>query len=206
MPESALYQSLLESTLAIPWKINWETKAFEYIGPQVESILGWPSQSWKTANDWIERIHPEDRKLVVDFCISQSENGCDHEATYRALKADGGHVWIRDVVHVMREHESTVSLVGFMFKLTTRASFNISQQLLGMEFTNYKLTKSEKNIAELIAKGYTQKELSSTLSIKPDTVRKHLQAIYRKTSTKNQSQLITLMLGSPHTSVILLNN
>ena len=58
---------------------------------------------------------------MVDFCISQSQDGVDHEADYRALTKDGDYVWIRDVVHVIRdEHGETVSLVGFMFDISAR--------------------------------------------------------------------------------------
>ncbi len=116
-----VYKTLLESTLAIPWKINWKTKQFDYIGPQIETLLGWPQQSWLGAMDWIERIHPEDREAAANFCIRQSEAGVDHETDYRALKADGGHVWIRDVIHVIRnEAGETTDLVGFMFDISRR--------------------------------------------------------------------------------------
>ena len=116
-----VYKTLLESTKAIPWKINWQTKQFDYIGPQIESLLGWPRDSWLGAMDWIERIHPEDRECTTNFCISQSEEGVDHEADYRALKADGSYVWIRDVVHVIRDENGvTTDLVGFMFDISAR--------------------------------------------------------------------------------------
>lgn len=116
-----VYKTLLESTKAIPWKINWQTKQFDYIGPQIERLLGWPRDSWLGAMDWIERIHPEDRERTANFCISQSEEGVDHEADYRALKADGSYVWIRDVVHVIRDENGvTQDLVGFMFDISAR--------------------------------------------------------------------------------------
>ena len=116
-----VYKTLLESTKAIPWKINWQTKQFDYIGPQIESLLGWPRDSWLGAMDWIERIHPEDRERTASFCINQSEEGVDHEADYRALKADGSYVWIRDVVHVIRDEKGvTQDLVGFMFDISAR--------------------------------------------------------------------------------------
>lgn len=118
--ESDKYRTLLESTRAIPWKIDWETKQFSYIGPQIEELLGWPQASWLSANDWIERIHPEDRERTVNFCISQSIDGVDHEADYRALKADGSFTWIRDVVHVIRKDGATTELVGFMFDISER--------------------------------------------------------------------------------------
>jgi hypothetical protein len=31
-----VYQTLLESTRAIPWRIDWKTMTFSYIGPQIE--------------------------------------------------------------------------------------------------------------------------------------------------------------------------
>ncbi|HEY9098691.1 MAG TPA: sensor domain-containing diguanylate cyclase [Thiobacillus sp.] len=119
--DNAVYQTLLESTKAIPWKIDWATMKFAYIGPQIESLLGWSQDSWRTADDWITRMHPDDRETVVNFCVSQSKAGVDHEADYRALTPDNGYVWIRDVVHVVRNEQGEVdSLVGFMFDISER--------------------------------------------------------------------------------------
>ena len=118
--EDGKYKTLLESTRAIPWQLNWETKQFTYIGPQIEKLLGWTQASWLNAGDWIDRIHPDDRDKTANFCISQSENGIDHEADYRALKADGNFVWVRDVVHVIREEGLTKELVGFIFDISER--------------------------------------------------------------------------------------
>lgn len=114
------YKTLLESTKAIPWKIDWQSMQFTYIGPQIQELLGWETDSWVSVNDWVERMHPEDRDRVVGMCVSQSKEGIDHEADYRALKADGSYVWIRDVVHVIRNNNETEALVGFMFDISER--------------------------------------------------------------------------------------
>jgi len=120
-PDNDVYRTLLESTQAIPWKIDWPTASFEYVGPQIEKLLGWRQDSWRTVNDWAERMHPEDRAWVVDFCVSQSQSGIDHEADYRALSASGEYVWIRDVVHVVRNAAGQpLALVGFMFDISER--------------------------------------------------------------------------------------
>jgi diguanylate cyclase (GGDEF)-like protein/PAS domain S-box-containing protein len=130
--DSTVYKTLLESTKAIPWKIDWSTMSFAYIGPQIEQLLGWTPDSWVTANDWAERMHPEDRVWAVDFCISQSKAGVDHEADYRALCKDGRYVWIRDVVHVVRNPDGSVdSLIGFMFDISERK--NTEEKLLNMQ-------------------------------------------------------------------------
>lgn len=119
--DGTFYKALLESTKAIPWKIDWKTMRFAYIGPQIEQLLGWSQESWETAQDWIDRIHPDDREYVMNYCISQSQAGVDHEADYRALTNEGGYVWMRDVVHVVRNDAGDVdSLVGFMFDISER--------------------------------------------------------------------------------------
>lgn len=128
--DSAVYRTLLESTKAIPWRIDWKTMQFSYIGPQIEKLLGWPQSSWLTVEDWSSRMHPEDRDYVVNFCVSQSQNGIDHEADYRALTRDGSYVWIRDVVHVVRKDGEVEALVGFMFDISERKKQELELQRL----------------------------------------------------------------------------
>lgn len=139
--DPGIYRALLESTKAIPWKIDWATMKFAYIGPQIEQLLGWTPSSWSTVNDWAERMHEEDRQKTVDFCVSQSQQGVDHEADYRALTRDGDYVWIRDVVHVVRRPDGSVeSLVGFMFDISERkkAEDKILQLQRDLETLSYR--------------------------------------------------------------------
>jgi diguanylate cyclase (GGDEF)-like protein/PAS domain S-box-containing protein len=118
--DSAVYKTLLESTKAIPWKIDWKSMRFTYIGPQIETLLGWSPESWVSVQDWADRMHPDDRESIVNYCVTQSKAGSDHEADYRALTKDGRYVWIRDVVHVVRKQGEVDALVGFMFDISKR--------------------------------------------------------------------------------------
>jgi diguanylate cyclase (GGDEF)-like protein/PAS domain S-box-containing protein len=114
---------------------------FTYIGPQIEALLGWSPSSWLTVNDWADRIAEEDREKTVAFCVAQSQQGVDHEADYRALTRHGDHVWIRDVVHVVRRPDGSVdSLVGFMFDITERklAEDKILQLQRELEVLSYR--------------------------------------------------------------------
>ena len=149
LPESAdVYRTLLESTRAIPWKIDWASMRFAYIGPQIETLLGWSQDSWQTVDDWVARMHPEDRDAVVGFCVSQSQAGVDHEADYRALTRDGGYVWIRDVVHVVRDASGEVdSLVGFMFDISERKQAEEERMRLHRELEQLSLTDGLTGIA-----------------------------------------------------------
>ena len=139
--DPGVYRTLLESTKAIPWRIDWATMRFTYIGPQIEALLGWSPSSWQSVNDWAERMHEDDRRKTVDFCVAQSKQGVDHEADYRALTRDGDYVWIRDVVHVLRRPDGSVeALVGFMFDITARkqAEDKILQLQRELEVLSYR--------------------------------------------------------------------
>jgi diguanylate cyclase (GGDEF)-like protein/PAS domain S-box-containing protein len=139
--DPGVYRTLLESTRAIPWRIDWSTMCFTYIGPQIEALLGWSPSSWVSVTDWAERIHAEDRQKTVDFCVAQSQQGVDHEADYRALTRDGDYVWIRDVVHVIRRADGSVeALVGFMFDISARkqAEDKILQLQRELEVLSYR--------------------------------------------------------------------
>jgi diguanylate cyclase (GGDEF)-like protein len=64
------------------------------------------------------------------MCIQLSDDGTDHEADYRALTQDGGYVWIRDVVHVIRENDKTIAIIGFMFDISERKSMELELEEL----------------------------------------------------------------------------
>ena len=133
-----VYKTLIESTLAIPWSIDWDTKKFSYIGPQIEKVLGWKQDSWRTVEDWAMRMHENDRAWVVDFCVAQSISGVDHEADYRALTINGEYIWIRDVVHVVRKPNGEVdSLVGFMFDISERKKQEQELETLKKQLEEY---------------------------------------------------------------------
>jgi diguanylate cyclase (GGDEF)-like protein/PAS domain S-box-containing protein len=169
--DSTVYKTLLESTNAIPWKIDWNSMKFAYIGPQIEKLLGWPPSSWVNVENWAERMHPEDREWVVNFCVAQSQAGTDHEADYRALTKDGDYVWIRDVVHVVRNEDGGVdSLIGFMFDISERKK------------TEEKLLSLQKELEELSFKdGLTgianRRMFDSIMEVEWANARRHNQPL-----------------------------
>jgi PAS domain S-box-containing protein len=114
------YRLLLEGPRAIPWRLDWTSKAFTYVGPQIEAILGWEPAAWAGVQDWVDSIHVEDRERVVSLCVAQSEQGVDHYADYRAKRSDGSYLWVRDVVHVVRKDGVTESLIGLIFDISDK--------------------------------------------------------------------------------------
>jgi DNA-binding CsgD family transcriptional regulator len=56
------------------------------------------------------------------------------------------------------------------------------------------LTRSERQIANLLIKGQTHKQISEGLSVAPSTVRNHMHAIYKKLGARNKAQFVKTYL------------
>ncbi len=52
------------------------------------------------------------------------------------------------------------------------------------------LTKREKEILEILAKGWSHKQVACHLHISPDTARKHLKNIYKKLEVHNKVEAL----------------
>ncbi|MCI0552488.1 MAG: helix-turn-helix transcriptional regulator [Anaerolineae bacterium] len=58
------------------------------------------------------------------------------------------------------------------------------------------LTDREKQVLKLIADGLTNKEISSSLSIKESTVENHIHHIYKKLKISNRAHAVAYALQS----------
>lgn len=114
------FRKLAEKVQLILWEADARTRKFTYIGPKAAEILGYPSETWYTANFWIEHIHPKDREWAVNYCAEMSMLHENYEFEYRMLAADGQIVWLRDIVNVVRDEVGPKILRGFMIDITKR--------------------------------------------------------------------------------------
>lgn len=111
-------QILLDSTQAIPWQVDWPTQRVTTIGPQIETLLGFPQASWTDVATWLSRIHADDRAWVESYCLSQTAAGRDYTLEYRFLAQDGAIVWVRHTVKVVCQHDQPQTLIGFLFDIS----------------------------------------------------------------------------------------
>jgi two-component system, cell cycle sensor histidine kinase and response regulator CckA len=102
--ESELHmRSLLEGVRAVVWERDAESLEFRYVSPGVERILGYPLEQWYAdAAHWTATLHPDDRARVR-ACLAGATNSREATIEYRAIDSDGATVWLRDMVHVVRE-------------------------------------------------------------------------------------------------------
>src|SRR5215468_11303395 len=96
------FQDLVQGLDAIVWEANVDTLRFSFVSQRAQIVLGFPTDRWLAEPDFFSaRIHPEDRGKVMATCRAAIARGEDHELEYRAQRATGDIVWLRDIVHVV---------------------------------------------------------------------------------------------------------
>ncbi len=116
----ARYKALAESTYAITWEFDIAADRWAYVSPQSKRILGFAPEAWKDRVWWTERIHPEDREWVSDFCQKAVSQGVEHVLEYRFIAHDGHTVWLYDIVNVEMQDDHPVKTRGVMIDITKR--------------------------------------------------------------------------------------
>lgn len=147
------YQHLLESTHAIPWERDLNTWRFTYVGPQAVGLLGFSLSEWKKPGFWVKQLHPEDKNWVTDLCVQATETQQEHTIEYRMINAQGGTLWIRDHVAVIRNETGPIAVQGFMFDITEQKQaetvINSLASSRSIPDTDAFLRECVKNLAEL---------------------------------------------------------
>jgi PAS domain S-box-containing protein len=114
------FQDLVQGLDAIVWEADAATLRFSFVSQRAHTVFGFPADRWLDEPDFFsKRIHPEDRVKVMVKCRAALARGEDHELEYRALRATGEIVWLRDIVHVVPDAPGTAGqLRGLTVDLT----------------------------------------------------------------------------------------
>ncbi|MEX2372662.1 MAG: cache domain-containing protein, partial [Dehalococcoidia bacterium] len=106
------YMDLVDGVDAIVWEADARTFEFHYVSQRAERILGYPTRRWLSEPTfWADHIHADDREQAVNYCRACTLAGQDHSFEYRAIAADGGVVWLEDVVRVVLDPDGQPSLL-----------------------------------------------------------------------------------------------
>ncbi len=133
------YQALIESVEGVVWEADASTFAFNYISSKIIDILGYTPEQWLSdPNFWADHIYHDDRDQAISFCQRKTQEEVNHVFDYRMVKADGGIVWIKDLVSVITEKGKPTVLRGVMIDVSV-------SKLLGS------LDHLEKSMLQLVA-------------------------------------------------------
>jgi PAS domain S-box-containing protein len=93
--------------------------ATTYISPNVEKMLGCPPAEWLASPSyWEDSIHPEDLERVMRELAHLFETG-RQIVEYRLLVAQGGSLWVKDEINLVRPPEGTPAyLLGYWYDIS----------------------------------------------------------------------------------------
>ncbi len=91
-----------------------------YVSPQVETLLGYPTEEWiRNPNLLHDAVHPDDLERVLADATRLRETGEPLRSEYRYIAADGRIVWVLDETILVRDERGTPLWVqGFLVDIT----------------------------------------------------------------------------------------
>ena len=116
------HRNLIQGLDAIVWEADAATWQFTFVSQRAEAALGYPVEQWlKEPDFWVNHLHPDDRERAIASCRAAIAEGRENDFEYRAVTADGRVVWLRDIVHLVRDAKGHLSqLRGVMVDITER--------------------------------------------------------------------------------------
>ena len=111
-------KKLIDSTSAIPWKLEIATQKFTYMGEQIAQVTGYQARDFVDFDSWNSKIHPDDRERAIAFCRSVTTKNAGQEIVFRVLTADGRTIWIRNIVFIETVDNKPAFRKGFFLDIT----------------------------------------------------------------------------------------
>ncbi len=111
------------------WDMNLETRQTVWSAEHNRMFDLPPDQRVGVLEQWLERVHPEDRQKPSDALPAAMEAGQDYENELRAVHRDGSVHWIAGKVRGFRnEAGKLVRLLGTVRDITERKQFEAQRE------------------------------------------------------------------------------
>lgn len=161
----------------------------------ISSNIGLSIQLNKLTTNTLKNNH-QLKQLLQQACV-------DNNKTSGAMQLDNlkNNRNIQLIISPLNQGETYFDIQGSntsaMVMIHQPQTSTLSDNILSSKFH---LTKSETDIMLSLTNGMNGKQICEQLCITKNTFKTHSKSIYRKTSTKNQIELIKLAMNYPHTS------
>jgi signal transduction histidine kinase/putative methionine-R-sulfoxide reductase with GAF domain len=116
------FHELVESLEATFWEADPGTLTFSFLSSRAATMLGRPLLGPDDRPEhWGDHVIGEDRGAALTAVRATMDEGDDRSIEYRARGPGGEVLWLRDVVHVVRDaHGGIAALRGLMVDITER--------------------------------------------------------------------------------------
>ncbi len=115
------FRQLAKHIQQVFWMSNIDKSQIIYVSPAYEEIWGQPCSSlYASPRNWIDAIHPDDRKQILENALTkQAARGYDE--VYRIIRPDGSIRWIQDRAFPVRDTSGNIyRIVGIADDITKR--------------------------------------------------------------------------------------
>ena len=119
------YRRLVESTNVIPWEASPTEWRFTYVGPQAETLLGYPLHIWYREGFLTSYLHQDDRHLAYELFTGQQVQDKLIEFECRMLGADGRVAWVMLVATLIEDDHGENHLQGYLIDISSRKATEI---------------------------------------------------------------------------------
>lgn len=99
------------SCVAVRWETSADGRFLRFISPGAKDLLGYPVSRWHRKNFWIDCVHPEDRRTLMEEIATNRDRKPPYDLSYRMVRADGSVLWVRD--HVLFKDTSVIRGVTY---------------------------------------------------------------------------------------------
>jgi PAS domain S-box-containing protein len=115
------FRQLADNIREVFWMSTPDKSKIIYVSPAYEEIWGQSCSSlYATPRNWIEAIHPEDRKDVLESALTKQAAG-EYDEVYRIIRPDGSIRWIQDRAFPIRDGSGKIyRIVGIADDITKR--------------------------------------------------------------------------------------
>jgi DNA-binding CsgD family transcriptional regulator len=216
---------MLNLSPCITWILNVRTAKYTFVSEQAERLLGYPSQNFiKRGIEFTHHLlHPEDAghlwklmRHVWQYLLSLPAHrrevhqfSCD----YRLRKVDGSYIRLLEKNTILQTDRkgNITHLLGVCTDISEwKKSDIMTACVISSEDdtclictsadeqlpVGQLLSKRQKEILQLVALGYSSKQIADKLCISFHTVNRHRQNIFDKTGRKNVGELVQYAINN----------
>lgn len=206
----------------IAWVLNIRTRQYEFVSNNIHHLLGYYPQEFIGRDSCFIKtfIHPQDlprlcklQQKVLRFLLRippQQHHHYTLNFNYRLQTANGRYVNLLEQSTVFRaDYKGNITHLLIMATLTSswKESDIPSANILSVGGESYdfctpneikldsKLTKRECQVIQLLAQGYSSKQIACKFNISVHTVTTHRKKMLEKTNSKNTSGLVQMAIS-----------
>ncbi len=156
--------------------------------PELRRILGVGADVKATVENFLDRVHPEDRAWAESSARDTLRTGVAHESPFRIIRPDESVRVVRGRACASRfEGSRPVYVVGVIQDLGSGSlfpEFHLASLALRV------MSKREREVLIAVVDGGTSKEIAATLSLSPKTVDTYRSRVMSKLGIEDLAGLV----------------